>query len=185
MPAVSTKKMTARQYLELGEDPPGVRLELVDGEIEVSPSPTPRHSRVVMQLGHILIGHTESGQGGEIFTDVDTIFGEHDVRRPDVLYFAPDRLHLIGDKAMEGPPDLAVEVISPSSIRHDREMKYKLYEAGGVRCYWVVDPAEQTFEAFEHYDGRYRLVVKGTGDEAVAAPPFADLSIRLSRLWMK
>ena len=38
--AVGTIKMTARQFLELGEDPPGVRLELVDGEIAVTPSPT-------------------------------------------------------------------------------------------------------------------------------------------------
>ena len=42
MPVVSTTKMTARQYLMLGEDPPGVRLELVDGEVAVSPSPMPK-----------------------------------------------------------------------------------------------------------------------------------------------
>jgi hypothetical protein len=50
MSRVSTIKMTARQFLELGEDPPGVRLELVDGEIAVSPSPVPRHSFTVVAL---------------------------------------------------------------------------------------------------------------------------------------
>jgi hypothetical protein len=54
---VSTIKMTARQFLELGEDPPGVHLELVDGEVAVSPSPTPLHSYVVMRLGAMLTDH--------------------------------------------------------------------------------------------------------------------------------
>ena len=45
---VSTIKMTARQFLQLGEDPPGVRLELVNGEVAVNPSLIPRHARVVV-----------------------------------------------------------------------------------------------------------------------------------------
>src|SRR5438045_3307046 len=102
--SVSTIKMTARQFLELGKDPPGVRLELVDGEIAVSPSPVPNHAFVVLTLAHILMTHIDERDLGQLFTDVDTIFGEHDVRRPDLLFFRKDRLHLIGDKAMEGPP---------------------------------------------------------------------------------
>src|SRR3954452_18648168 len=113
--SVSTIKMTARQFLELGEDPPGVRLELVDGEVAVSPSPTPLHGYVVMQLGIILGHYVKRRRLGKLFPDIDTIFGEHDVRRPDLLFFSKDRLHLIGDKAMEGAPDLCIEVISPSS----------------------------------------------------------------------
>src|SRR5450432_4162551 len=107
---VSTIKMTARQFLELGEDPPGVRLELVNGEVVVSPSPIPDHSYIVGTLYHILRKHIEDYALGQLFLDVDTIFGEHDVRRPDILFFRKSRLHLIGEKAIEGPPDLAIEV---------------------------------------------------------------------------
>src|SRR5438552_586027 len=98
--SVSTIKMTAKQFLELGEDPPGVRLELVDGEIAVSPSPIPNHAFTLLALGSILRAHVEKHRLGQLFTDVDTIFGEHDVRRPDLLFFQKKRLHLIGDKAM-------------------------------------------------------------------------------------
>src|SRR5207247_6538803 len=84
---LSTIKMTARQFLELGEDPPGVRLELVDGEIAVSPSPIPRHSFAIVALGRIVSTHVDQFDLGELLMDVDTIFGEHDVRRPDLLYF--------------------------------------------------------------------------------------------------
>src|SRR4051812_7380377 len=104
MPNVSTIKMTARQFLELGEDPPGVRLELVNGEVAVSPSPIPAHAYAVARLLSMLVVHVEKGKLGQVFADVDTIFGEHDVRRPDILFFSKNRLHLIGEKAMEGPP---------------------------------------------------------------------------------
>src|SRR5688500_7578939 len=80
MPVVSTTKMTARQYLMLGEDPPGVRLELVDGEVAVSPSPMPKHSRVDRRLTRVLLNHIVEHDLGELLGDTDTIFGEHDVR---------------------------------------------------------------------------------------------------------
>src|SRR3954468_18817754 len=101
MSRVSTIKMTARQFLELGEDPPGVRLELVKGEIAVSPSPIPDHSYIVGTLYSLLRAEIDKRDLGQLFLDVDTIFGEHDVRRPDILFFVKSRLHLIGDKAME------------------------------------------------------------------------------------
>src|SRR5882672_6194924 len=135
--SISTAKMTARQFLQLGEDPPGVRLELVDGEIAVSPSPIPDHSHVDRMLSFFLTGHIKTYDLGKLFGDVDTIFGEYDVRRPDLIYFAKNRLHLIGQKAMEGPPDLCVEIISPSSSQIDRKAKFKQYQDGGVPFYWI------------------------------------------------
>ena len=63
---VSTIKMTAEQFLQLGEDPPGVRLELVDGEIAVSPSPIPKHSITDKRLSHILMSHILENDLGEL-----------------------------------------------------------------------------------------------------------------------
>ena len=57
------------------------------------------------------------------------------------------QMHLIGEKAMQGPPDLAIEVLSPSSITTDRKDKFKLYAAGKVKYYWIVDPKQRTIEA--------------------------------------
>src|SRR5438046_2082632 len=76
MSRVSTIKMTARQFLELGEDPPGVRLELVDGEIAVSPSPVPDHAYTVLALGSLLKVYVDENDLGMVLSDVDTIFGE-------------------------------------------------------------------------------------------------------------
>ena len=183
MPVVSTTKMTAQQFLELGQDPPGIRLELVDGEVAVSPSPIPLHSYVDTQLRTILNVHTKSKGLGLIFGDVDTIFGKHDVRRPDIIYFQNSRLHLIGDKAMTGAPDLCVEIISPSSVEVDREDKFEQYAAAKVRHYWIVDPPVKTIDAFRLRGAKYVLAGRGQGVETVSFPPFPDLQIPLAELW--
>ncbi|MEM1213978.1 MAG: Uma2 family endonuclease [Planctomycetota bacterium] len=186
MPALSTARMTAKQFLALGEDPPGVRLELVDGEIEMSPSPMPRHSHAIMELVFLIKAYlVETGQAGIVLSDTDTVFGDHDVRRPDVLYFSERRRGLVGVEALKGPPDLAIEVISPSNERTDREIKFKLYEQGGVAHYWIVDPMTEMLEAFRLVEGYYQKCADGHGEGVVSAPPFEGLEISLGRLWLK
>lgn len=180
---ISTARMTARQFLELGEDPPGVRLELVNGEVAVSPSPTPEHSYVLVELAALLRNHIRERKLGRLYADVDTIVSQYTVRRPDLLYFSNERLGFVGRKAMEGPPDLCVEVVSASSIEIDRHDKFQQYAAAGVACYWIVDPAGRSLEAFTLKDARYEPAGRGTGSEIVKCPPFADLEIPLGELW--
>jgi len=181
--SVSTTKMTAEQYFQLGEDPPGVRLELVNGDVAVSPSPTPNHSFAVLQLSHLLLTHIESHNLGELHHDVDTLLDPLNVRRPDLLYFSKTRMHLIGAKYMEGPPDLAVEVISPSSIQIDRDDKFVQYQQAGVAHYWIVDPQQQTIQGWTLEGNAYQASGGGKNADVVHLPPFADLDIPLQKLW--
>lgn len=186
MPIVSTAKMTARQFLQLGEDPPGVRLELVDGEIAVSASPFPQHSVVVTRLGAILEDHIYENELGLLLGDCDTIFGEHDVRRPDLLYFTRAREHLVlPDEAIDGAPDLCIEVLSKTTADVDRIDKFEQYAAGKVRFYWIVDPAAMTIEAYRLSGKTYKLVGQGAQYETVSLAPFSDLKIPLARIWFR
>ena len=184
MPVISTTKMTAKQYLMLGEDPPGIRLELVDGEVAVSPSPTPRHSHVDKQLSRILGNHIEEHDLGLLLGDTDTIFGEHDVRRPDLIWFAKGREHLVEPtEAIDAMPDLCVEILSPSSISIDRQDKFQQYAQGGVPYYWIVDPAGRAIEVFTLVGGEYQLTGSAANDDEVRLPPFPNLVIPLNKLW--
>jgi Uma2 family endonuclease len=184
MPTLSTTKLSARQFLMMGEDPPGVRLELVDGEIAVSPSPRPRHSRVDKMLSTLLLNHIIERDLGELLGDVDTVFGEYDVRRPDIIWYRKDRVSLIEeDDALHGPPDLCIEILSPRSGTIDREDKFKQYAAGRVAYYWIVDPKLRTIEAFRLVRGTYRDCGRGQGNAEVSLPPFADLKIPLGKIW--
>jgi Uma2 family endonuclease len=183
MSRLSSIKMTAKQFLLLGEDPPGVRLELAHGEIVVSPSPTPDHAYTVLALGAVLKRHIDENDLGVILSDVDTEFGEHDVRRPDLFFFVKSRLRYIGEKSIEGPPDLAIEVISPSNKKMDRQDKFNLYAASGVKHYWIVDPRQRTIEAYRLSAGKYVGRVRGSGSDTIQLPPFRKLRIELAKLW--
>jgi Uma2 family endonuclease len=183
MSITNTIKMTARQFLELGEDPVGVRLELVNGEVAVSPSAIPDHSYVEKMLTIMLGNHILAHDLGRLYGDVDTIFGLHDVRRPDLLFFSKARVHLVGKKAMEGPPDLCVEILSPSSITIDKVDKFKQYQDAGVAYYWIVDPQRHTVEAFALRGGQYTSAGEGHDQDTVHFPPFPDLALPLGKIW--
>ena len=137
----------------------------------------------MLQLSYLLNHHIHENKLGELYGDVDTIFGEFDVRRPDLIYFSKDRLHLIGEKAMEGPPDLCVEIISPSSSVIDRKEKFKQYEKGKVAHYWIVDPKLKTIEGFSLIGGKYRSTGRAKNKESIKLPPFESLEIKLSEIW--
>ena len=184
MPIISTTKMTARQFLQLGEDPPGVRLELVDGEVAVSASPLPQHSHVVVALTSILFSHIRTNRLGMLLSDCDTIFGELDVRRPDLLFFTSDRQHLVrSNRAIDGAPDLCVEVLSKGTENVDRVDKFKQYAEGGVQYYWIVDPLGLTVEAFTLSGGQYRPCGSGSRNDVVRLAPFPTLDISLPEIW--
>jgi Uma2 family endonuclease len=114
---------------------------------------------------------------------VDTVFGEHDVRRPDILFFRKDREHLIARRSLKGAPDLCVEIVGPSSVQIDREDKFEQYARGGVAYYWIIDPQQRTIEGYELHEGRYRPTASGRDQAVVNLPPFADLGIPLGELW--
>lgn len=68
---------------------------------------------------------------------------------------------------MEGPPDLVIEVISPSTADRDRSVKLDRYRLYGVPEYWVVDPGEGTIEVWRLAEGAEEAVVHGAGGPLV------------------
>ena len=184
MPVVSTMKLTARQFLAL-EDPPGARLELVNGRIAVSPSTRPEHSWVDRKLTYILMGHIVKHDLGGLIGDVDTVFGKHDVRRPDLIYYTKDRLPLVkrGD-ALRFAPDLCVEIISPTSRKIDRRDKFTQYAKAAIPFYWIVDPFKLTIDGYRLAGNEYALVGSARDSELIRLPPFDDLELPLAELWM-
>ncbi len=183
MGAIATSRMTAREFLELPEDPREIHRELVDGETVVSPSPSFNHAVAAGKLMRIIGNYTDAHNLGEIASDVDNPVSKFTVRRPDLFYFSAARLHLAKGKAISGAPDLCVEFISPSSIHTDRVEKFAEYAAFGVVNYWIFDPLARTAEAFVLKAGRYTPTASGSGDQTVRFPPFMELDIPLGRLW--
>jgi Uma2 family endonuclease len=167
----------------MGEDPPGVRLELVHGEIRMSPSPSFDHAYIDRMLSHILLGHIIQHDLGALLGDLDTIFDDFNVRRPDILFVAKARLHLIKGHGIPFVPDLCIEILSPSSATMDQTDKFDLYASSGVPNYWIIDPKGRTFDAYALINGKYELNAQARDQMTVSAPPFPDLTIPLAQLW--
>lgn len=80
---------------------------------------------------------------------------ENNVYQPDVSFLSRERLHLSGEVYVDGPPDLAIEVISPSSRRYDLVEKRINYARFGTREYWIIDPIERSASAYELVQGEW------------------------------
>ena len=160
----------------------GKRYELVRGDLFVNPSPSPSHQRVSRRLQRQLEDFFHDRSIGEVFNaPVDLILTNHDVLVPDLLVVAEPG-H-ITKRGIEGPPIVVVEILSPSTQKHDRGAKARRYAELGVEHYWIVDPARKLFECHRLTGEAYRLLISAEGKSALAHPDWTDLVIDLAALW--
>ena len=116
--------------------------EWVDGEVIVLTPPTILHQRIVGFLSTLLHLFTQMYHLGQVLAapvGMRAIVGGNG-REPDVLFLATENLGFLTERAVEGPADLVVEVISEDSVARDRGDKFYEYQEGGVREYWIIDP---------------------------------------------
>jgi Uma2 family endonuclease len=174
--------LTYADYAELPDD--GRRYELHQGELSVTPSPGTRHQLVKLNLVLILSRHIRAYRLGVLLdAPMDCILSDITVLQPDVVFIDAEHASIISERAIEGPPTLAVEVLSPSTVQIDRRRKAQLYASHGVPWYWIVDPVEQEIEAYALESGSYRLAGRLAGIEPTALPPFDDLLLDPAELW--
>jgi Uma2 family endonuclease len=135
------------EFARLPDD--GNRYEIIDGELSVTPSPRPRHQIIATKLASLVEPDLEEHSLGWIMAgSVDVLLGEGDYLIPDVVFVRRDREAIITDRGIEGPPDLVVEVLSPSTALRDRGIKRERYAASGVPEYWIVDPDRHQIEVY-------------------------------------
>ena len=131
-------RLTHEDYLAFPDD--GRRHELIDGEHVVTPSPTRRHQQVFGRLFLALGTYLQQNPAGELYAaPLDVILSEHDVVQPDILFVSKERSAVLGTW-VHGAPDLAVEIVSPSTRRLDEMAKRRVYDRFGVTEFWVIDP---------------------------------------------
>jgi Uma2 family endonuclease len=177
-------RMTYEDLLALPDD--GMRHELIDGEHFVTPAPSWPHQIVVGNLYRLIAHHVHAHRLGVIFVaPLDVVFTRHDVVEPDLLFFTPEgfKAH-VGDRNAEGPPDLAVEVLSPSTRRRDEMIKRRLYERMGVGEYWIVDPEIDAVKVFRLKAGKYeRTELRLEDGEILSSSLFPGLQLLLEAVF--
>lgn len=141
-------KFTIREYQSLPET--GPRYELIDGElILMSPAPPPRHQKFVGKLFRRLDEHVERGGLGTVWiAPLDVYLSRHDCVQPDILFVSNEREYLMAPDGLHGSPDLAVEILSPSTRARDLGAKRALYARHGVIEFWAVDLESATIAVY-------------------------------------
>ncbi|WP_203434167.1 Uma2 family endonuclease [Jiangella asiatica] len=161
LPPLNPGPFTRAELDALPDD--GNRHELLDGVLIVTPAPAPKHQRAVTRLLRLLDGACPAGL--EVFPALlDVALSDDTVLEPDVLVA---RVGDLTEGDVPKPPQLAVEVLSPSTRRYDLLLKRSRYEAAGTPSYWVVDPDEPSVIAWDLRDGVYAEAGRAVGDESL------------------
>jgi len=177
---------TYDDYLRLPDDEQ--RYEIIHGVLYMTNAPTYDHQFAVSEL-HLQIGAlVKQKKLGIVLTAPFEIHLSKTIKpvQPDVFFIAADKQPKAGDKYFEGVPDLMIEVISPSSIRTDRYIKFAAYEQVGVREYWLVDPKTRFVEIHRWSLDTHEYILQnyvGTG-EKIQSSVLPDLVIAVDSIFV-
>ncbi len=157
--STASRTMTYADLEILPDWETGDRYEILDGELIVTPSPIPFHQVVLGRGFRLFDAFVVRTNAGIVLTaPVDVVLAPRVVVVPDLLMIARHRLGIIGPRAIEGPPDLVLEIHFPSTRARDLGEKKALYARFGVPEYWAVDPEARTITVFALRDGLYEVI---------------------------
>ena len=174
----TTKPRTKLTYEDYLNTPDDERYELINGELIMAPSPRWAHQYADMEIGSILHTFVKRHNLGVVCSaPFDVVLSDTDVVQPDLLFVSRERLHIITEDNIQGAPDLAVEILSPSTSARDRGYKRDLYAKHGVKEYWQVDTDAKRITVLSlNAHGEYDVVaVYGVGQTLASSllPGFA------------
>ncbi|CAM4127042.1 Uma2 family endonuclease [Geobacillus stearothermophilus] len=177
---------TYAQYMMLDED---ARYEVIDGQVfNMSPVPTPKHQAVqrelLVEFAAYLRGKTCTVFGAPI----DVCLADRDDPEQIREWVEPDLVIVcdkskIREKRIVGVPDLVVEIISKSTVRKDKIVKFHRYERAGVKEYWIVDPMNETIDVYVLEEGRFRHQGMYVRDDTIPVRLFPELAIELKNVF--
>ena len=177
-------RMTLEEWAELPDAVPG---EFVDGRLVEEEMPDLVHEVIVMWLGHVFLSWAEKSKAIVGGSDAKFAVSRDRGRKPDATVFLsgkrPPRRGVV-----RLPPDIAIEVVSPSrrDEQRDREEKLAEYAAFGVRWYWIVDPERRSVEIHAlGDDGTYTLAVERARGVLEQIPGCPGLELDVDTLWSK
>jgi Uma2 family endonuclease len=174
--------MSAEEWERLGEDQPGELVEGVLQEEEVADSP---HEVIVSALLYVLLTWTRQGTGRVLASETKYALSRHRGRKPDISVFLSRDRKLPRRGAIQHPPDIMIEVISPEprDRRRDRIEKLREYAAFGVRWYWLIDPEARSLEILKLGEDSHYVHALDATEGSFDVPGCAGLTLDLDALW--
>jgi Uma2 family endonuclease len=180
-----TTLLTADEYLTTGDERPR-DCELINGDVIVN-TPTFRHQRLTARLRFLISVWCDAEAGrGEAPDPIDVKLDDGNVFAPDVQWISAQRMPANDAPNLIGPPDLAIEVRSPSTWKFDVGIKKDTYERAGLPERWLVDLASNTILVFRRSattSNTFDVALEVTANENLTTPLLPGFVLNVGALF--
>lgn len=173
---------TYQDYQELPND--GKIYQIVEGTLFMTPVPTTTHQQISRDLEFLIWDYVrERNLGVVLDAPVDVVLSHTDIVQPDIVFISNERKKIIQERGIFGPPDLIVEILSPSTRKLDEQLKRDLYDRHGVREYLIVHPDERVVEHYRRQEGMLTRIATLSQDETISFHTIPGLVIELGQVF--
>jgi Uma2 family endonuclease len=175
-------KSTVEDYLKTPDGPPWY--ELIEGQLVQEPSATINHQSIVRELTFALVKYLKGRPLGMLFfAPLDFHLDSRNVFQPDIAVILGSQPALFAGRWIQGAPDFAIEVLSPSNQHRDRGVKRRVYARSGVKELWIVDPKTQAIESFLLQSDPERPAQTWSMGNFASSPLFPAFSIAIAEIF--
>ena len=180
-PIVIERRWTAADYRRLPEGPPYYELE--EGDLIEMVQPRGKHQEIIGRLFTVIDAHARSNRLGKIWPEVAVQLSPTLVYIPDLTFLLTKNLNRFADDVVvQGPPDLTIEVVSPSTASRDRSRKLRAYYQAGVPWYWLVESDTLLITEYRHTADGYLVNQTAAATDEFAPTLFPGLALRMADL---
>ena len=180
-PIVIERRWTAADYRRLPEGPPYYELE--EGELIEMVRPRGKHQEIIGRLFAVIDAHARSNRLGKVWPEVAVQLSPTLIYIPDLTFLLTENLdRFANDVVVQGPPDLAIEVVSPSTAARDRSQKLRAYYQAGVPWYWLVESDTLLITEYRHTADGYLVNQTAAATDEFAPTLFPGLALRMADL---
>jgi Uma2 family endonuclease len=175
-------KWSYTDYLQLPDG--NMRYEVIGGNLTMSPAPRPNHQFILGELFAHFREYVKKNQLGRVvISPIDVVMSPFATPvQPDLLFINKDNLGIITKTRIEGVPDLVIEVLSPGSVAHDTETKFKAYADAGIKEYWIVDAENCTIQINVLRGQAYAPLGRFSGDEEAFSELLSGFKVQVSEI---
>ena len=183
VPGPKQGEWTYSHYMAMPDD--GQRYEIVDGVLYMAPSPNEYHQVASMRMGTYLSTHIDLNDLGlTLAAPFDVKLAFKTVVQPDLLVFLykNGEVEELSD-VVKRIPDLVVEIVSPGTMKHDRQRKFQAYELAGIPEYWIVEPKPRSVEVYALEAGAYQQDGIFRDEQIINSRVVPDLPVAVRRFF--
>jgi Uma2 family endonuclease len=158
-------------------------IELSDGRLVILPMPSLTHQRVLKRFVYVAQSWLAANKRGEILFAAHPIrLGPGKYREPDAMVWVNEHKNRMGERE-SGPPDLAVEIVSPSNESHDLETKFREYAQAGVTEYWIVQPENRKVSVYALDGQTYKLLAEYASGQRASSGILGGFEVAVNDLF--